>query len=67
METLLVEARSADLSVGDPHADLKCISIATSPFFPLAGTASEKPLAFNLDRDCLKGLLDWIVDRLWKG
>ncbi|MGJ8639527.1 MAG: TetR/AcrR family transcriptional regulator [Opitutaceae bacterium] len=64
IETLLVEARSAGLSVGDPHADSKWISIATSPFFPLAGTAPEKPFAFNLDRDCLKGLLDWIVDRL---
>jgi len=66
IETMLVEARSAGLSVGDPHADSKWISIATSPFFPLAGTASEKPFAINLDRDCLKGLLDWILERLRK-
>lgn len=67
IETTLAEAQAAGHSIEAPQADAKWISIATSPYFPLAGTPSEKPFAFELNRDSLEGLLDWIIGRLgWK-
>jgi AcrR family transcriptional regulator len=60
----LSEARESGLRVDDPQAEAKWVALATSAFYPLAGTPTQHPLRAQLTRDDLAGLIRWLASKL---
>ncbi|MEQ8352818.1 MAG: TetR/AcrR family transcriptional regulator [Leptospiraceae bacterium] len=63
IEEILKQARASN-SVIRPQEDAKWIAICTSSFFPLAGTPQKGPLGNVYTREDLKGLIQWLANRL---
>lgn len=60
VETILKEGRTAGLRIGSAKEEARWIALATSPFFPLAGTPNEHPFSARLKREDLNGFLKWL-------
>ncbi|MCH2155651.1 MAG: TetR/AcrR family transcriptional regulator [Opitutales bacterium] len=61
IEVILHEAMVSGAAVKDPATEARWIAYATSAFFPLAGTPTERPFADALNRAELEGLIAWLA------
>ena len=64
LEGILIQARDAGARIQRPAEEARWIAISTSPFFPLAGTPTRKPMSRQYRREDLEGLLQWIAGKL---
>ena len=64
VETLLKEGRATGLRIESPKEEARWIALATSPFFPLAGTPNEHPFSSQLNREDLVVFLKWLERKM---
>ncbi len=63
VSSILTEAKNVGMKVGKPNEEAKWIALATSAFFPLAGTPEIHLMSTLLTRKDLRGLLNWVVEK----
>lgn len=63
-ERILQEGRNDGLNVASAKTEARWISVATSPFFPLAGTPEQHPFTAHLSRDDFVGFIKWLERKL---
>lgn len=61
---ILNEGKRTGMFVADPEVEARWIALATSSFYPLAGTPTEHPLRQQLTREDLVGFTDWLTSKL---
>lgn len=63
VSAFLSEAQEIGIRVDDPSLESKWIALATSPFYPLAGTPTTHPLRGQLQRKDLIGFTNWLASK----
>ena len=63
-ERILQEGRNNGLNVVSPKTEARWISVAASPFFPLAGTPEQHPFTAQLNRKDFEGFIKWLERKL---
>ena len=64
IEILLREGQATGLRIESPKEEARWIALATSPFFPIAGTPNEHPFSSQLKREDLIGFLKWLERKM---